>query len=305
MELGEHDERISDGPEQGDGEMTSLLSFLIAGVLLGGLYGLLALPLTLVWRSTGLFDFAAGAYVVVAGLVAADVGGIAGALAGIGVAVALTMVSAGIYLAFKLFQSEAEPLTVGLATFGVAIAATAGAQVWLGTEPRFMHVLSGSWDIGGVLVSKARLTAFVIAVVLVIAVVFFLSRTTMGLKMRAAATSPHSAELLGVPVRRIEIGAFAVSGVLYGVVGVLAVSTLGLVYSSTVTFSILALSAAVIIGLKGPGTAMFGGILLGVFESLSRGYVNDLIAGILPSLLIIVALVGASTLRSTSMAARP
>lgn len=285
--------------------MTSLLSLVVAGILLGGLYGLLALPLTLVWRSTGLFDFAAGAYVVVAGLVAADVGGALGVLAGVGVAVAMTMVTALMYLAFKAFQAEIDPLTVGLATFGLAIAATAGAQSFLGTEPRFMRVITGSWSLGGITISRSRFAAFLIAVLLVLAVVFLLSHTELGLKMRAASTAPHSAELLGVPVRSIEVGAFAASGALYGLVGVLAVSTVGLVYSSTVTFSILALSAAVLIGLKGPGTAMLGGVALGVFESLSRGYVSDMAAGILPSVLIIVALVGASAMRSSSMAARP
>ena len=285
--------------------MLNLLNLITTGLLLGGLYGLLALPLTLVWRTTGMFDFAAGAYVVVAGIVAADVGGLAGVVAGIAVAVMMSLVTAGLFLLFRTTQPDADALVIGLATFGLAIAATAGAQVWLGIAPRFMRIIDGTWDVGGVVLVKGRVLAFVVALGLVILVVLVLSRTSLGLRMRAAAGSAEHAELLGVPVLKIGCGAFVVSGILYGVVGVLTVSTVGLVYSSTIAFSTLALSAAVLLGLRGPGTAFVGGLVLGMTEVMSRGYVSDTLAGILPSVLIILVLVSAISTRGTSMAARP
>lgn len=285
--------------------MTGFMSFVTAGLLLGGVYGLLALPLTLVWRTTGMFDFAAGAYVVVSGMVAADVGGFLGILAGLGTAVALAGVTAGLFFLFKAMQPEGGALSMGLATFGLVLAVTAGSLAWLGTEPRYMRVVEGTWRIGGVILPKDKLLAFVAALLLVAAVVVILSRTSLGLRMRAAAESSEYAELLGIPVLRLECGAFLVSGILYGIVGVLAVSTVGLVYTSTIHFSILALSAAVLLGLRGPGTAFVGGLAIGVSEALTRGYVGETLASVLPSVLILAALTSGIPTRGTAMEARP
>lgn len=285
--------------------MSSFLNFAVAGVLIGGLYGILALPLTLVWRTTGVFDFAVGGYVVAAGIVAADVGWPLGALAGIGVAVALALVTIAFFLLFKVTQGEGEGLGMGLATFGLVLAITAGILTWLGTEPRSLSLIDGSWRLGDIVLTKSRVIAFAAALVLLAAVSAVLARTSLGLRMRSSAVAGEHAELLGVPVRRVQCGAFLVSGVLCGIVGVMAAATVGLSYNSTVQFSILSLSAAVLLGLRGPGTAFAGGIALGVFESLSQGYVGQAAAGVLPSLLILIVLASGIATRGTAMAVRP
>ena len=285
--------------------MSSFLNYALAGLMLGGLYGIVALPLTMVWRTTGVFDFAVGGYVVAAGIVAADVGWPMGALAGIGVAVALSAVTAVFFLLFKATQGEGEGLGMSLGTFGLVLAITAGMLIWLGTEPRFMSVVDGSWRLGDIVLTKSRAISFGLSCILLVGLVIGLWRTSLGLRTRASAVEGSHAELLGVPVRLVQCGSILVAGVVCGIVGVMAVATVGVTYTSSVEFSILALSAAVLLGLRGPGTAFAGGIVLGLFESLSQGYVGQTAAGVLPSVLLLVVLASGITTRGTAMAVRP
>ncbi|MEU2006739.1 hypothetical protein ACH47B_36800 [Rhodococcus sp. NPDC019627] len=285
--------------------MSDFLSMAVAGVLIGSLYGILALPLTFVWKTTGVFDFAVGAYVAVGGIVAAEIGIPYGPIIGVFAAVAVSLIPAGLFLLFKWRQADGDGLGMGLATFGLSLAVSAGVLVWYGTSPRFLSFVEGSFIWGEIVVNKSRLIAGVVAMVVLIVVLVALSRTSLGLKIRAAASSSDHAALLGVPVRSMQCGALIVSGLLCGVVGVLAASTIGLAYTSTLQLSVLGLSASVLLGLRGPGTAFAGGIVLGLIQSLAQGYVGGHIAGVIPPLLILLVLATGLTTRGTMIGARP
>jgi len=289
--------------------MQTFLSYLAAGLLSGGIYGILALPLSLVWRSTGIFDIAVGGYVVVAGIVAADVGQRlgwpAGALAGIAAACLLAGVTTLLFLLFQATKQPDEHMAMSLGTFGLAIAITAGAAMALGTESRFLPIVGGAWVLGEVVLAKGYVLSFLVALALLGGMLLILARTTLGLRMRAASLSPGHAELLGVPVRRIQCGTFLIGGAIAGLVGVMAASTIGVAYSGTVQFSIIGLGAAVLFGARGPGSAFLGGLVTGVLQSLSFGYVSPAIANMLPSILILGVFASGIALRGTQMAVRP
>lgn len=93
--------------------MTVLLNFLVAGVGVGVLYGLLALPLSFVAAATGMLDIAIGGYAVIGGLTAVGVGGVHGVAAGIGFGVLASLLMAGLYqIAVRRGRADAIAFTV-------------------------------------------------------------------------------------------------------------------------------------------------------------------------------------------------
>lgn len=285
--------------------MANFLDFVVTGALLGGVYGILAIPLSMVWRATGVLDMNMGGYAAVAGIVAADVGGLTGALSGLGIAVALSAVTVGFYFLYNAVHEGADPMGMTIGTFGMLIAITAGIVTWLGTRGRYVDFLGGAWRVGEVILTRSYVLSFAVALVLLAVVVSVLGFTSVGLRMRSSAQKPEAAELLGVPVRAMQAGAFLVGGVTAGAVGLMTVSTLGLSFTSAVNFTLIALSAALLFGLRGPATTFAGGVAIGVFEGLSRGFLGGAFATAMPSILILLVLASGIPTRGTALEVRP
>lgn len=283
----------------------SFLNFLIAGLLLGGIYGLFALPLALVWKSTGILDFAVGAYVVAAGVAAAMVGWPWAIPTAVAVGVALSLVTALLYQLFQATQRASDHMSMSMGTFGLAIAITAGVVTWLGTDAHFLRTSLPSMRLGDIVIPLPYVVALGVALALLVATMLVLYRTPIGLELRASASSPAHAELAGIRVRRIQFWVFLAGGLMAGVAGLMVAMTAGLSYASSTPFSIVALSGAVLLGLRGPGTAFVGGLVLGVAESLSFAYFNQFVSTALPSILILVVLVVVGLDRRAAALGRP
>jgi branched-chain amino acid transport system permease protein len=283
----------------------TFVSFLVSGLLLGGIYGLFAVPLALVWKSTAMLDFAVGAYVVAAGIVAAIVGWPWAVPAALATGVALSAVTALLYLLFQATQRASDHMAMSMGTFGIAIAVTAGIVTWLGTDAHFLRTSFTSIRLGEVVIQEAYLVALGVAVAMLLATLLVLYRTSLGLQMRASAMASDHAELSGIRVRRIQFSVFVAGGLMAGVAGLMVTMTAGLSYASSTPFSIVALSGAVLLGLRGPGTAFLGGLVLGVAESLSFAYFNQFVSTVLPSLVILVVLIVGGFDRRAASLGRP
>lgn len=266
-----------------------LLNVILDGLARGSLYALLALPLTLVYLSTEVLDVNIGGYVVVAGMVA-TMGGALGIVLGIAAAIALGAVTALLFLAFHKLWQHADHMVIVLATFGLAMATQSLVQVIYGTDTRLLTGVSGYLAIGDFRVSHQALSNIAISAVMAAALGLLLQKTLYGLRMRASAISRESAALVGTPVRALQVVVIVATAAISGVVGVLLGMTVGLAFSSVLPLSILALTAAVIFGLRSPARALMGGLFLGVVQSIAVAYLPDRTSTILPALLMILVL---------------
>jgi branched-chain amino acid transport system permease protein len=267
----------------------SLLEFLLVGVALGAVYGLIAIPLSLVWSTTRTLDLAAGGYAVLGGLTGAVVGGPLGAVLAIGLGVLFGSVMGIIYLALQR-RPGGNPLSAMLASVGLLFALVSITQWRLGADPHFSPWLEGVWSIGGIRIRVTSLLNLAIVLVMTAIVMLVLYRTRAGRWIRACATSPRNARLVGVPVTSVQFSAFALSGAVSALAGLLLVSSRGLSFDLGMPLALLGLGALIIFGMRGTAAGVAGGMVLGVVESLSAGYLPSEVAPIIPLAFILAVL---------------
>jgi branched-subunit amino acid ABC-type transport system permease component len=276
-----------------------VIDFVILGIVVGISYGLLALPLSLLFIATGTVDFALGAYAVLAGLVCYMVGGPFGMAAGVLSAVAAASI-VGIVSRLLDHKRRTDHLTLVLASFGFAIFLESLVLSTFGEQPYVRHPFSDYWDLFGVRVSP-QAGVNLLAALTVLAVTFaLLYATPIGRMMRASAVNPRGATLAGIPVHMMRASTFVFAGLLAGVAGVLHLYTSGLSYSSGMHLALSGFGAAIIFGLKSPLRAFLGGIAIGIVESLSNGYLPSHAATLVPLLFIFTVLIVQGTSRTLS-----
>lgn len=285
--------------------MDLILEFVINGLFLGGIFALLAVPMSVVWVTTDVIDVSTGAYAMTAGMVAAAIGLPLGAIAGVAVALGLGAITGAIFVSFHALRPMKDAMLIVLATFGLLIVIET-TVLWLaGTDSRFIPRIEGNWFYGdAVLPYQGAFNLSVAALVMAI-LAAVLRWSPLGLRMRACAISGKASQLVGIAVRRTQFMTFVLSAGIAGIAGVLAVMTVGVTYFSTFPFTLVAFSGAVILGRKGPSAAFAGGLLLGVVESMSHAYLPSGWASAVPSLLIILVLASGRLPATAFSGARP
>jgi branched-chain amino acid transport system permease protein len=257
---------------------TIFLQTALNGVMIGGVYALIAVGLTLIFGVMKIVNFAQGEFVMLGMYVSwmlATVAGI-GPYPGL-LLVAVIMFGVG-WLVFKLLllriigQKDESfiLLTLGLSIFLQNVTLLIFGADYLTVTS---SIKSSALRVAGVAISAPRLIAFAVALALVVGLTAFLNRTDMGRAIRATAESREVATLLGIdPVRCFAI-AFGIGIVLAGAAGVL-LTPMFYVYPGVGTLFNLTAFVVVVLGGMGslPG-ALLGGLLIGVVEALAGTYV--------------------------------
>jgi branched-chain amino acid transport system permease protein len=247
--------------------------FFVNGLAVGAIYALAGLGLVVLYRATGVLNLAHGATGAAGAMLAWQLMHAGHPeplawLAAIATATALSLLY-GRLVAPRLAWRE--PVVKAVATLGFAMMILA-AMNWTWIEaPRKLSLASD--DVGvsllGLRVTGTRLAALLAALAVTAAVAAFLRLTRTGLHMRALAEDRTLAALLGVPVLRTETVAWALSGVLAGLSGMLFADLVRL-NPTVLTFLVIPAIAAAIVGrLEGLLATLAGGLLLGVVESMA------------------------------------
>ncbi len=277
---------------------------LVIGVIAGAAYGLLALGLVLIYKSSGVFNFAQGEFgtvaVYVLYLLHFDVPyGVAafGAL----VAAILMGVLVERLVVRPLF--DAPRVTLLVATAGVALLATA-IEIWFGEATarpldRALPTLNRV-TVLGVQISDQRLLLLGVLVVLAALLALFFRKTNLGLAILGASQEPTATELMGISVRRLSTLVWAIAALLGGIAGVLAIPEGGgfAPGALTVAFLIPAFTAAVLGGMTSLPGAFLGGIIVGVIEAVGTSApIFDGIPGTPGTLLVFIVLLAVLIVR--------
>lgn len=258
--------------------MTKFIQLLVFGLSLGSLYGLVALGFVVIFKSTGVINFAHGAMVLIAGylLYVAGAGGLHApfALAFLLALVAIALFSSGIERLVLGHAAHASADTKLMITLGLYIVLVTTAEAMFGVNQVSIGVpLNGQIVIGGVHIDHIRIAAIIGSIVCVAALALFFNRTRLGLSMRIVAADPEVATALGINVKLVHAVAWAIAGLL----GLVAVTFLGSLpgyglQPATAYVAFRAFPAAVLGGMTSLPGAVGGGLLIGVVEVMMAGY---------------------------------
>ncbi|MBB5319766.1 branched-chain amino acid ABC transporter permease [Marinobacter oulmenensis] len=289
--------------------MDFFIQMLASGLSVGAVYALVGLGLNLTFWTTRVLNFGQGAVLMVGAMVTA-------VLIASGTHVIFAVAVALLTAAFILILIEAlavRPLAKATGSMGW-IVSTLGAGILLqglaswrfGTQAvAFPDVLFSSADTVqflGAYISVQYIAVFVISVLIVVLMELFLRRSTWGYAVRAVAHDNEFAALLGIPVRRVVLASFMVSGLLAGVAGILVSQVSGTVDPGFgMHLLILAFVATVVGGMGSAFGSLVGGLLLGVLEKLVGGYWSPAAAEIVAFIL----LVGVLTIRPQGLFGKP
>lgn len=246
--------------------------FLVSGLGVGAVYALSALGLVVLFRATGVLNFALGAVGAVGAFVAWQVvdwgGGILFAvIAAVGASTVLNVVY-GRFLAPFISQRDIVVRAIGTLALALVLLSVIGT-VW-GSMPRSLSLPGDHifFTLGGVRFNMTQLAALCLAGLMVVGVALFLSYTRVGLDMRALADERDLSAILGVRVLRTETVAWAISGAFAGIAGLLLSDLVRLQAEFLTLLVIPAIAAAILGQLRILWVTLIAGIIMGEVEAL-------------------------------------
>jgi branched-chain amino acid transport system permease protein len=278
--------------------MAFFLEVLIGGLMAGMLYSLIALGFVLIYKASGVFNFAQGAMVLFAALAMARFSEwiplwfgfqnkILGNVLGFGAAM-LVMVALA-WLVERLVLSKLvnqEGITLLMATLGITYFLDGFGQTIFGSSiykidvgmPKDPAFLFENVFQGGVLVNQEDMVAAAIAAALVALLTLFFQKTSTGRALRAVADDHQAANSIGIPLNRIWVIVWSVAGFAALVAGVIWGSKLGVQFSLS-QIALKALPVVILGGLTSVPGAIIGGLIIGVGEKLSEVYIGPMLGG--------------------------
>jgi branched-chain amino acid transport system permease protein len=278
--------------------MGFFLETLIGGLMTGMLYSLVALGFVLIFKASGVFNFAQGAMVLFAALAMARFSEWIPKLLGLdsrllanilAFAVALAVMVLVAWLVERLVLGKLvnqEGVTLLMATLGISYFMDGFGQTLFGSDiykidiglPKDPIFLLESTFQGGILVNKEDLYAAVIAAALVILLAVFFQFTPTGRALRAVADDHQAAQSIGIPLSRVWVIVWSVAGFVALVAGMIWGSKLGVQFSLAV-LALKALPVVILGGLTSVPGAIVGGLIVGTGEKLSEVFIGPMIGG--------------------------
>jgi branched-chain amino acid transport system permease protein len=259
--------------------MDLLWQGLVNGILLGGLYALMALGLALVWGVLNIVNLSHGAFIMLGGYACYYL------FTGLGIDpfVAMPIAMAALFAFGYLLQRRLINLVIRapmfntlLLTFGLDVVLTYSAQIAFSADFRTINpsYAGAHFTWLGATVPLVRLIAFAIAIALTLLLWLFLGRTRLGRAIRATAQNLVAARLYGVEPRSIYALTFAIGAALAGGAGALygVVSQLNPYIGVSLTAKSFVI--AIIGGLESPLGVIAGGMILGLVESMTSLYIG-------------------------------
>jgi branched-chain amino acid transport system permease protein len=264
-----------------------IVEVLIGGLLTGVLYSLVALGFVLIFKASGVFNFAQGAMCLFAALALVRLMEVMPTALAL-VATAAIMLA----LAFAIERLVLRPLVnqdgliLFMATIGITFFLTGFGQAVFGSEvytldlgiPKNPLILFDGLIPGGILVNEFDLWAAVIAGLLVLVLAVFFQRTRIGRALRAVADDHQAALSVGIPLRHIWVIVWAVAGLVALAAGIIWGSKLGVQFSIAFV-ALKALPVLMLGGLTSVPGAIVGGLIIGAGEKLSEVYLGPYLGG--------------------------
>ena len=278
--------------------MAFFLETLIGGLMAGMLYSLVALGFVLIYKASGVFNFAQGAMVLFAALAMARFSEWIPKWTGIDNAIVANLAAfliAGVFMFVVAWVIERlvlrhlvnqEGATLLMATLGIGYFLDGLGQTVFGSDiykidvgmPKEPVMMLESVFEGGILINKEDFVAALISAMLVLALTIFFQKTSTGRALRAVADDHQAAQSIGIPLGRIWVIVWCVAGITALVAGIIWGSKLGVQFSLQ-TVALRALPVVILGGLTSVPGAIIGGLIIGVGEKLSEVFLGPYVGG--------------------------
>jgi len=253
----------------------------ISGLLVGLMYSLVALGFVLIYKASGVFNFAQGpmtlfaAFALVSLLALVPLG-----LSLIGVLVIMVVLAYTIERVILRPLVARPPLVLFMATIGLGFFLEGLAQAIWGTQPRGLDIgiTDTPFTLAGVLISRMDLFGAGVAGVLLFGLVWFFQRTRTGRALRAVSDDHEAALSVGIPLRRAWTITWAIAGIVALAAGILWGARLGVSFSLTL-IALKALPVLIIGGFDSVPGAIIGGLIVGISENLAEVFLGPSVGG--------------------------
>ncbi len=273
------------------------MTTLVVGLSLGCVYALIAVGFSLVFRTTGIVNFAQGTFVMIGGLAAGYLSQVANwplALAMLaGLAAALLC---GAALAFcvvvPLWRQATEPTLVVVGTFIFALVVSDVALNVFGSQPLSLPSLPGpTAHVLGTVIVGQYFWLFGVTLILVAALLRFLRRSWLGVTMQAVAEDMSMARFVGISPTRQAVLAILVSAFVGGLSGMLIAPLQYTSFSLGMTYSVMGFVAAIVGGLGAVEGGFVSGILVGLLVAFIAVDISSTYEGAIVMLVLLVLVV--------------
>jgi branched-chain amino acid transport system permease protein len=258
--------------------VTEIIQYLLSGLTVGSIYGLVGIGFTGVYNVTGIINFAQGDFAMFGAMT-----GIA--LWGMGVPVPLAILIAVILtaaLGSVMERWAIRPISGNLigaviVTIGLGVMLQGIAVVLWGTDARALPAFSGERPLHffGATIAPQALWVIGTAAVLVLTLSVFFQYTYVGKAFMACALNRFAAGICGIDAARMSNISFVLSGLLGAVAGLVVSPITFIQYDTGIPLAIKGFTACIIGGLGNPIGAMIGGIMLGILEAFAAGYLSS------------------------------
>jgi len=262
--------------------MAFFVEVLVGGLLAGVMYSLIALGFVLIFKASGVFNFAQGAMVLAAattyaGLIDLGWSGWTAFPAALAVMIAFALLTERLVLRPLVNQPQ---ISLFMATIGLTFVLEGVSQAVWGSVVRGLDlgIPDTPLEVKGVLISKFDLVASATAAGLVLILAFVFQKTRVGRALRAVADDHQAALSVGIPLERIWALVWAAAGAVALVTGLLWGSRLGVQFALT-QVALKALPVIILGGFTSIAGAIVGGLIVGASEKVAEVYLGPIIGG--------------------------
>jgi branched-chain amino acid transport system permease protein len=277
--------------------VSDFLRITLSGLATGSIYAIAAVSFALLWQTAGAINFAHGEFVAIPAIVMLvlrerfTIGIIPAFL----LSVLLSALFLGVAFKYALVDwllRKGDELPLVVATIGLGLLMRDTARVhWSATAQDFPSVFPDKvWKIGSVAVSANDIGIIVVTALVIGGLQLFLNRTFTGRQMEATAQSRDTAQVLGIPVKKMILYTFLINAVLVTVASLLVTPTTFAKFDNGLSLGTLAFTSAIVGGFNQIRGALAGGILIGILENWSGFYVSSPYRTAAPLLLLIVVI---------------
>jgi branched-chain amino acid transport system permease protein len=262
--------------------MQFFFEVLAGGLLAGVMYSMVAIGFVLIYKASGVFNFAQGSLVLFAALTFVSI-----VERGVGFWVALGITLAAMLALAVLIERAVlrplvnrPPITLFMATLGLSFMIEGLAQTLWGAQVHGLElgIADTPFEVGGVMLSQLDLFAAGTAGALVLVLGLLFNKTRLGLALRSVADDPLAALAVGIDLRRVWGVVWAVSGVVALVAGLLWGARVGVQFSLSLIV-LKALPVLIIGGFSSVAGTIVGGLIVGASEKLAEVYLGPPVGG--------------------------
>lgn len=275
--------------------LTLYAQFVIAGLTMGSIYAMVGIGFSFIYRVTTVLNFAQGEFVMLGGMAAITLHVAFGAtlcMAFLGAILTVTLVGALFYFGAIRILGKAEPVRMILVTIAGSMFFQGLAMLIWGSDDYALppFVTAGIIEVFGASINSQVFPVTIAVVIISILLKLFFEHTIWGKATAACAESREAAMILGIDVNRMALLSFAMSAAIGAVGGILITPISMMQYQNGVPLAVKGIAGAVIGGLGNVSGALLGGLIMGLAESLSAGFIKSYMTDMVVFAILILVL---------------